>query len=37
MAKHKYNIRGREMAPVGARFIPFSAQTRLSGADVGAQ
>jgi K+-transporting ATPase ATPase B chain len=34
LAKEKYNIRGREMAPMGARFIAFSAQTRLSGIDV---
>jgi K+-transporting ATPase ATPase B chain len=34
LAKEKYNIRGREMAPVGAHFIPFSAQTRLSGVDM---
>ena len=29
LAKEKYGIRGREMAPMGARFIAFSAQTRL--------
>jgi K+-transporting ATPase ATPase B chain len=34
LAKEKYNIRGREMAPVHAHFIPFSAQTRLSGVDL---
>ncbi len=34
LAKEKYNIRGRDMAPVGAHFIPFSAQTRLSGVDL---
>jgi len=33
LAKEKYGIRGRDMAPMGARFIPFSAQTRLSGID----
>jgi potassium-transporting ATPase ATP-binding subunit len=33
LAKEKYGIRGREMAPMGARFIAFSAQTRLSGID----
>ncbi len=33
LAKEKYDIRGREMAPMGARFIAFSAQTRLSGID----
>jgi potassium-transporting ATPase ATP-binding subunit len=34
LAKERYNIRGREMAPIGAHFIPFTAQTRLSGIDV---
>ena len=34
LAKEKYNIRGREMAPLHAKFIPFSAQTRISGIDV---
>jgi potassium-transporting ATPase ATP-binding subunit len=34
LAKEKYNIRGRDMAPMGACFIPFSAQTRLSGIDT---
>ncbi len=33
LAKEKYMIRGREMAPLGAHFIPFSAHTRLSGID----
>ena len=34
LAKEKFAIRGREMAPMDARFIPFSAQTRLSGIDL---
>ncbi len=34
LAKEKYNIRGREMAPLHAHFIPFSAHTRLSGIDL---
>jgi K+-transporting ATPase ATPase B chain len=34
LAKMKYGIRGREMAPLHANFIPFSAQTRISGIDV---
>ena len=34
LAKEKYGIRGREMAPLGASFIPFTAQTRMSGIDV---
>src|SRR5260370_29681170 len=33
LAKEKYGIRGREMAPLNARFLPFSAQTRMSGID----
>ncbi|TAK97917.1 MAG: K(+)-transporting ATPase subunit B, partial [Rhodospirillaceae bacterium] len=34
LAKEKYAIRGRDMAPLNAHFIPFSAQTRISGIDV---
>ncbi|HXC56188.1 MAG TPA: potassium-transporting ATPase subunit KdpB, partial [Rhizomicrobium sp.] len=34
LAKEKYGIRGREMAGLSASFIPFTAQTRLSGVDV---
>ena len=34
LAKEKYDIRGREMALLHATFIPFSAQTRISGVDV---
>jgi K+-transporting ATPase ATPase B chain len=34
LAKEKYGLRGREMAPMQANFIPFTAQTRLSGVDV---
>jgi len=34
LAKEKYEIRGREMAPMNAQFIPFTAQTRISGVDV---
>jgi len=34
LAKEQYGIRGRDMAPMGAHFIPFAAQTRLSGVDV---
>jgi K+-transporting ATPase ATPase B chain len=34
LAKDKYGIRGRDMAPIHARFIPFSAQTRISGIDL---
>ena len=34
LVKEKYALRGREMAPLNARFVPFSAQTRMSGIDV---
>ncbi len=34
LAKEKYGIRSREMAPLHARFIPFSAHTRISGIDL---
>jgi len=34
LAKEKYQIRGREMAALSAQFIPFTAQTRISGIDV---
>ncbi|HEY7161994.1 MAG TPA: potassium-transporting ATPase subunit KdpB, partial [Acidobacteriota bacterium] len=33
LAKEKYKMRGRELAPHEAHFIPFSAQTRMSGVD----
>ncbi len=36
LAKEKYGIRGRELAELQANFIPFSAQTRMSGVEVGA-
>ncbi|MGB3550434.1 MAG: potassium-transporting ATPase subunit KdpB [Candidatus Binatus sp.] len=35
LAKREYNLRGRELGEVGATFIPFSAQTRMSGVDLG--
>ncbi|HUA55863.1 MAG TPA: potassium-transporting ATPase subunit KdpB [Candidatus Sulfotelmatobacter sp.] len=34
LAKEKYGIRGREMAPLNATFVPFSATTRMSGIDL---
>jgi potassium-transporting ATPase ATP-binding subunit len=34
LAKEKYGIRGREMAPLNATFVPFSAQSRMSGIDL---
>jgi K+-transporting ATPase ATPase B chain len=35
LAKEKYGIRGRELAELKANFIPFSAQTRMSGVETG--
>jgi K+-transporting ATPase ATPase B chain len=34
LAKEKYALRAREMAQLNAQFIPFSAQTRMSGVDI---
>ena len=34
LAKEKYNLRGRELSSQEARFIPFSAYTRMSGVDL---
>jgi K+-transporting ATPase ATPase B chain len=34
LAKDKYGLRGRELAPHNPQFIPFSAQTRMSGVDM---
>jgi potassium-transporting ATPase ATP-binding subunit len=36
LAKEKYGIRSRDMAELNATFIPFTAQTRMSGVDAGA-
>ncbi|MGB0060279.1 potassium-transporting ATPase subunit KdpB [Candidatus Binatus sp.] len=35
LAKREFNLRGRELGEDGATFIPFSAQTRMSGVDIG--
>jgi K+-transporting ATPase ATPase B chain len=35
LAKREYNLRGRDLADRDATFIPFSAQTRMSGLDLG--
>ncbi|MFL9502627.1 potassium-transporting ATPase subunit KdpB [Rhodopseudomonas palustris] len=35
LAKEKHGIRGRDLAELGAHFIPFTAQTRMSGVDIG--
>ena len=34
LVKDKYGLRAREMAPLHAKFVPFTAQTRMSGVDV---
>jgi len=34
LAKEKYGLRGRELASHEARFVPFSAHTRMSGVDL---
>jgi potassium-transporting ATPase ATP-binding subunit len=34
LAKEKYNLRGREFAAHEAEFIPFTAQTRMSGVNL---
>ncbi|MBW6420807.1 potassium-transporting ATPase subunit KdpB [Rhizobium sp. XQZ8] len=34
LAKEKYAIRARDMASLQATFIPFTAQTRMSGVDI---
>ncbi|WP_425537711.1 potassium-transporting ATPase subunit KdpB [Pseudaminobacter soli (ex Li et al. 2025)] len=34
LAKEKYGIRGRDMRTLHAHFVPFTAQTRMSGVDV---
>ena len=35
LAKEKYGIRGRELGERDATFVPFTAQTRMSGINVG--
>src|SRR6516162_6967365 len=35
LAEEKYGIRGRELAELNAKFIPFSAQSRMSGVEIG--
>jgi K+-transporting ATPase ATPase B chain len=34
LAKQKYNLRGRDLAGVQCDFVPFSAQTRMSGVNL---
>jgi potassium-transporting ATPase ATP-binding subunit len=35
LAKTRFAMRERELASLGAHFVPFSAQTRMSGVDIG--
>ncbi len=35
LAKQRFNIRERNMTELNATFVPFSAQTRMSGVDIG--
>ncbi|MGC2409834.1 MAG: potassium-transporting ATPase subunit KdpB [Methyloceanibacter sp.] len=35
LAKEKYGIRGRDIQELGAKFIPFTAQSRMSGVEIG--
>ena len=37
LAKERYRLRGRELGQSEAHFVPFSAQTRMSGVDLGAR
>ncbi|HEU4415451.1 MAG TPA: potassium-transporting ATPase subunit KdpB, partial [Candidatus Angelobacter sp.] len=34
LAKERFNLRGRELASLQAQFVPFSAQTRMSGVNL---
>jgi K+-transporting ATPase ATPase B chain len=34
LAKEKYNLRGRDLAGTHAEFVPFTAQTRMSGVNL---
>jgi len=35
LAKQRFELRGRELHTLGATFVPFSAQTRMSGVNLG--
>ena len=37
LAKEQYNLRERDIHALGARFIPFTAQTRMSGVSLGSR
>jgi K+-transporting ATPase ATPase B chain len=34
LAKNEYGLRGRDVSALGATFVPFTAQTRMSGVDM---
>ena len=34
LAKERYGLRGRTVAEIGGRFVPFTAAARMSGVDV---
>jgi K+-transporting ATPase ATPase B chain len=34
LAKEKYGLRGRDLSSAGAHFVPFTAQTRMSGVNL---
>ena len=36
LAKERFNLRGRDLSSQRATFVPFTAQTRMSGVDLGA-
>src|SRR5512143_2400535 len=35
LAKERFNLRGRELHTLDATFVPFSAQSRMSGVNLG--
>jgi len=35
LAKEKYAIRARDLVEMGAKFVPFTAQSRMSGVEIG--
>jgi len=37
LAKQRFNLRERNMNELAATFVPFSAQTRMSGVNIGAR
>ena len=37
LAKQKFNLRERDMTQLQAHFVPFTAQTRMSGVDLGTE